>query len=78
MLRIYFTFGTENAVHSMRVVIPVVPYCRRDDVMVGGPFRKTVAVADISAKPTTLALHEYMPAVSLVTAIVRFADAPTT
>lgn len=62
----------------MRVFIPVVPYCRRADVMVGGPFRKSVAVADISAKPTTLALHEYLPAASLVTTIVRFVDAPTT
>lgn len=62
----------------MRVFIPIVPYCRRADVMVGGPFRKTVAVADIPAKPSTLALQEYSPAVSLVTAIVRFFDAPTT
>lgn len=64
--------------HSTRVLTPVMPYCRRADVIVGGPFRKTVADADISGKPTTLALQMYVPAVSVETVIVRFSDVPTT
>lgn len=72
------TLGTENAVHSTCVFTPVMPYCRRADVIVGGPFKYTEAIADISAKPTTLALHTYFPAVSGETAIVKFSDAPTT
>lgn len=64
--------------HSTRVFTPVMPYCRRADVIVGGPLRYTEAVADISWKPTTLALHMYLPAVSDETAIVKFGEAPTT
>lgn len=36
---IEFTLGTENAVHSTCVFTPVIPYCRRADVIVGGPFK---------------------------------------
>lgn len=64
--------------HSTRVFTPVMPYCRRADVIVGGPFRKTDAIADISGKPTTLALQMYLPAVSVETAIVKFGEVPTT
>lgn len=64
--------------HSTCVLTPVIPYCRRADVIVGGPFKKTEAVEDISGKPTTLALHVYFPAVSVDTVIVKFDDAPTT
>lgn len=72
------TLGTENAVHSTCVFTPVIPYCRRAEVIVGGPFKKTEAVEDISGKPTTLALHVYFPAVSSETVTVKFDDAPTT
>lgn len=64
--------------HSTRVLTPVMPYCRRADVIVGGPFRNIDAIAEISGKPTTLALHVYLPAVSTDTVMVRFGDAPTT
>lgn len=64
--------------HSMRVFTPVIPYCRRADVIVGGPFKYTDAVADISGKPITLALQVYFPAVSTDTVIVKFGEAPTT
>lgn len=72
------TFGTENALHSTRVLTPVIPYCRRADIIVGGPFKYTDAIAAISGKPTTLALHVYVPAVSFDTVIVKFGEAPTT
>lgn len=77
-MQIIPTFGTENALHSTRVFTPIMPYCRRFDRMVGGPRRNNDAVADISGKPTTLALHMYKPAVSFDTVIVRFGVAPTT
>lgn len=57
IVNIEITLGTENAVHSTCVFTPVMPYCRRADVIVGGPFKYTEAIADISANPTTLALQ---------------------